>query len=71
MEGVATKRTATRIAALEPTVQAAAVEHVSACATFLVWQLPLGADNAITNSTLCLTLERRSDVLSPGQETLD
>lgn len=71
IERVATKRTAARVAALEPTVQAASVEHVSACPTSLIRQLPLSADNAVTNSTLGLTLECRCDILSPSQQALD
>jgi hypothetical protein len=70
-KSIPAKRTSTGIARLEPLGQTARVEHMLASGTLLVWRLPVGADDRITNRTLGLAFHCACGVSSPRREAVD
>lgn len=71
IEVIPTQRTATRIAALEPPEQTAAMERILARRALLTRQLPIRTDNTVANRTLRLPLHRRRHVLPPRHQAID
>ena len=68
---ISTKRTATRIAALEPLEQTPAMEQILASPTPLTRQLLVRPNNTIANRTLALPFQRSLDVLPPSRQAVD
>lgn len=71
MERIPTQRTTARVTALEPPIQAPAMEHVPTGPTPLTRQLPLRTHHTVADTALRLALQRRRDVLPPRQQALN
>ena len=71
MKRIPTQRTTTRVAALEPPIQAAPVKHVPTRSTPLTWQLLLRTNHAVADTALGLPLQCGRHVLSPSHQSLD
>lgn len=65
------KRAAWTIAALKPFEQTNTMEQILTGCTLLIWQLPVGTDNTVTDCTLALPFERSIHVSLEGCQRID
>lgn len=71
VEQIPAERAATRVAGLEPLIQAARVEEVLACTAFFAWKLLVGANNRVTYGTFCLSFESAKEISAKSDQAVD